>query len=110
MSDGCGDHLFAGATPLSHLLGSVISGSQASLTICAKEMGLSVGHVKWNASSKYDVRGTHGEEVKVSSLRTLAPGLLSSHLHAPLAIQATYTAPPPICPSPALQTRATAAN
>ena len=82
MSDGWGDHLCAGATPLSHLLGSVISGSQASLTICAKEMGLSVGHVKWNASSKYDVRGAHGEDVRLLfPLHSFASDLLHSRLH-----------------------------
>lgn len=26
---------------------------------------MQVGHVRWHANSKYDVRGTHGEEVRV---------------------------------------------
>lgn len=60
-------YLCVGATPLSHFLAAIISGSQGSLTICAKEMGMQVGHVRWNASSKYDIRGAQGEEVQFLS-------------------------------------------
>ena len=52
-----------GATPISHFLGAIVSGSQGALTSSAKEMNLQVGHVKWHATGKYDVRGIRGEEV-----------------------------------------------
>ena len=42
-----------------------MSGSQGALTSSAKEMNLQVGHVKWSATGKYDVRGVRGEEVSV---------------------------------------------
>jgi len=54
---------FAGATPISHFLGAMVSGSQGALTSSAREMNLQVGHVKWHATGKYDVRGVRGEEV-----------------------------------------------
>ncbi len=54
---------FAGATPISHFLGAIVSGSQGALTSSAREMNLQVGHVKWHATGKYDVRGVRGEEV-----------------------------------------------
>ncbi len=31
-------------------------------------MNLQVGHVKWHASGKYDVRGVRGEEVRLGAL------------------------------------------
>lgn len=54
-----------GATPIAHFLGAIVSGSQGALTSSAKEMNLQVGHVKWSATGKYDVRGVRGEEVSV---------------------------------------------
>ena len=59
---------FAGATPISHFLGAIVSGSQGALTSSAREMNLQVGHVKWHATGKYDVRGVRGEEVCLRAL------------------------------------------
>ena len=53
-----------GATPIAHFLGAIVSGSQAALMSSAKDLNLQVGHVKWHATGKYDVRGVRGEEVR----------------------------------------------
>ena len=63
-----------GATPISHFLGAIVSGSQGALIRSAKEMNLQVGHVKWHATGKYDLRGMRGEEV--SSPHCCHQGLL----------------------------------
>ncbi|DBB01302.1 TPA: hypothetical protein ACH3X3_011698 [Trebouxia sp. C0006] len=67
-SDSCEE----GATPISHFLGAIVSGSQGALTSSAREMNLQVGHVKWHASGKYDVRGVRGEEGSVSQLKSIS--------------------------------------
>ena len=54
----------AGATPIAHFLGAIVSGSQAALMSSAKDLKLQVGHVKWHATGKYDLRGVRGEEVR----------------------------------------------
>lgn len=60
------------ATPVSHFLGAIVSGSQSALISSAKEMKLPVGHVKWYATGKYDIRGTRGEEDSVSQLKGIS--------------------------------------
>lgn len=40
-----------------------MSGSQAALMSSAKDLNLQVGHVKWHATGKYDLRGVRGEKV-----------------------------------------------
>ena len=54
----------AGATPIAHFLGAVVSGSQGALISAAKDLNLQVGHVKWHAIGKYDLRGVRGEAVR----------------------------------------------
>ena len=54
----------AGATPIAHFLGAIVSGSQAALMSSAKDLNLQVGHVKWHATGKYDLRGVGVEEVR----------------------------------------------
>ena len=60
-----------------------MSGSQGALTSCAKEMNLQVGHVKWHATGKYDIRGVRGEEVSV---------LMTAHHEALLCVLCSRTA------------------
>ena len=71
--------LFAGATPISHFLGAIVSGSQGALTSSAREMNLQVGHVKWHATGKYDVRGVRGEEVCLHALMRASKHSCSIH-------------------------------
>jgi uncharacterized OsmC-like protein len=51
-----------GANPLSHFLGALCGCSQYTLYKCAEELGVDIGHVKWRASGKLDLRGLKGEE------------------------------------------------
>ncbi|KAL3160038.1 hypothetical protein ABBQ38_009758 [Trebouxia sp. C0009 RCD-2024] len=61
-----------GATPIAHFLGAIVSGSQAALISSAKDLNLQVGHVKWQATGKYDLRGVRGEQGAVSQLKGIS--------------------------------------